>query len=663
MEKHSLMSVTRYIKYIAVACSAAFVMHSCASMGNPGGGLEDLDPPKVVKSTPAFNELNVKQGRIEVVFDELIKVEKPMDKVIITPPQKGFPVIKAQNNKVIVELKDSLLVNTTYTIDFTDAIVDNNEGNALENFSLSFSTGDVLDSLGISGKVLSADNLEPMKGIYVGIHSNMSDTAFTKLPFRRISRTSETGGFTIKGIAPGKYKVFALNDVNRNYFYDNPDEIVAFYETLLEPSSTSAVRQDSVFKIDEKKKMLVFDSLKQVRYTRFLPDDIVLRAFKSAFKRQLLSNTERIADEFFSVFFTAPQAMPKLKILNVDKEMLSWTKIERTQANDTLKFWITDPAIARMDTLQLEATYFRTDSLDIPQLVTEIKNIANRKRKVEKKDDKKKKDEEESVQLVTAKTNLASVFDINKLIEIEFDAPMKDFDKSKILLQHIKDTLHTNIDFQLREDSLNPRRYELYHKWISGGKYKFAIDSAAVHNYFGLWNNRVEMSFTIKSVDKYGALNFSLSGLPSDTIPAFVELLDKTDKPVYKSQVKDGAALFMYIDPKQYYARIVIDSNGNGKWDTGDYNEKREPEAVYYWNKYIDVKEFGEHEEDWNITATPLDKQKPLEITKNKPQEREAKRKKIAEREARREQERQQQNGSSNTKNSNNQGNNNSYQN
>ncbi len=198
------------VLFTLVFATIAMVITACANMASPTGGSYDLDPPKVVKVTPAFNATNVTKGKIVFEFDENVTVEKPNENVIITPPQRAFPVIQAVNKKVTVELRDTLIPNTTYTIDFTNSIVDNNEKNPLENFSFSFSTGDVVDSLIISGKVLTADNLEPVKGIYVGLHSNLDDTAFTKVQFDRIARTSESGDFAIKGVAVGKYRLFAL---------------------------------------------------------------------------------------------------------------------------------------------------------------------------------------------------------------------------------------------------------------------------------------------------------------------------------------------------------------------------------------------------------------------------------------------------------------------
>jgi hypothetical protein len=259
------------------------IIQACANMAAPTGGVYDVDPPKVRKANPGFNALGITPSKIEIEFDENIKIKSPSEKVIITPPQQILPIIRSVGKKAVVELKDELKPNTTYTIDFTDAIADNAEENPLENFVFSFSTGDQLDTLSISGKVLAAQDLEPVTGTYVGIHSNFDDTVFTRVPFERISRTDSRGNFTVRGMAPGKYKVFALNDQNSDYKYDNPQEVIAFLDSIVIPSSMSAVRQDTVF-VDS----ITIDTIRTVQYTRFLPDDLVLRSFQSDFQRQYL---------------------------------------------------------------------------------------------------------------------------------------------------------------------------------------------------------------------------------------------------------------------------------------------------------------------------------------------------------------------------------------
>ncbi len=611
--------------YLISVFGGLSLLVSCANMASPTGGAYDLDPPKLVRSNPPMNATQVAPHRIVLEFDENVTVEKPSEMVIITPPQRTMPNIYAVNRKVYVQLKDTLLENTTYTVDFTDAIADNNEKNVLESFSLSFSTGDHLDTLAISGTILQADNLEPVKGMYVGLHSNLEDSAFTKLKFERISRTNDRGRFTVRGVAPGKYKVYGLDDANRDYTYDNPSEAVAFLDEIIVPSSERAFRTDTVFNT---KDPLRVDTVNTVEYTRFLPDDIVLRSFTSAFKRQYLQKYEREKDKLH-IFFGAPTAMPEVEPMSFDKS-LDWSVLEKSRNNDTLTYWIKDKNLAAMDTLSFQINYQRTDSLNQIYTYTDTLNFIDRSRKPEKEKKKKKDDEEEEEKIVflNIKNNLNATWDIYNNISLEFDQPLADSLMKKIRLQSIVDSTFNDLDFQLDADSLNPRKFTLKHKWQYGKEYQVSIDSAAIHSIYGLWNNKLEQKFKVKTEEQYGKWAYLISGL-NDSVPAFVELLDKGDKPVRKVRVVNNAAVFRNLNPGQYYARIVIDENGNGVWDTGDYYTKRQPEMVCYRDKPFDIKANYELTEEWFVDTSNLIKQKPLDITKNKPVEKDSKRKQL----------------------------------
>lgn len=604
-----------------VIATVLFLLKSCANIASPTGGLYDEKPPRVVKSNPVNSELQVNKKKLEIVFDENIKIEKPSEKVIITPPQKNLPVIKSFGKKAVVEFNDDLLPNTTYTVDFTDAIVDNNEGNPLENFSISFSTGDQLDTLAVSGKVLSADNLEPLKGIYVGIHTNFDDTVFTKVPFERIGRTDSRGRFVIKGLAEGKYKIFALDDKNRDYKYDNPQEAIAFLDSIIIPSSMPAVRQDTIFKDS-----ITVDTVKTVHYTRFMPDDIVLRAFESSFKRKYFLKSERPERHKFNIYFAAPTSAPKLELMKPVSKEKSWYVMEKNRTNDTISLWITDSLVAKQDTVVLKMNYLKTDSLlkDYWQSDTLRFNFKEPKkpRKEKEKEEKTEEGEEKKDKTVflNIKQNIQSTHDTYQPITLEFDEPVVQFDSSKVVISHTLDSVYKPVKFSFIADSINPRKFIIRHKWNPGEKYKLSIDSASVHGIYGLWNNKLEQAFTIKALDQYGNLMFNLSGLPEGKT-AYVELLDKSDKPFRKVRVKNNEALIFDINPGVIYARLFIDDNGDGEWTTGDYEKKRHPEMVYYYPREYEIRAFTDHEESWDVTATPLDKQKPLEITKNKPEE------------------------------------------
>ena len=611
-----------FIYKVLYSLGSVLLFYACANIAAPTGGLYDVDPPKVVKASPDFNSLNNDQSKIEILFDENIKIEKPMEKVIIAPPQQKFPVIKAQGKKVIVELEDELIPNTTYTIDFTDALVDNNEGNVLENFSYSFSTGDVLDSLAVSGTVLKAKNLEPVQGIYVGVHSNLNDTAFTNVPFERISRTDSRGKFTIKGIAEGKYKVYALGDLSRTYKYDNPQEEIAFLDSIIIPSTTLAMRNDTVF-IDS----LTIDTIHTIEYTRYLPDDILLKSFESGFQRQYLQKHERNAQHKLDLLFAAPTEKAQFRLLQPISTNEKWYVKESSITNDTVSIWITDSLIYKADTIKLIVDYLRTDTLNKHLMNTDTLNFTFRESKRKKETTEKKKDDEEKepIRHLNIRNNVQSSHEIYNSLFLEFEQPLSNFDSTEIKLQHVVDSVFNPIEYKLIPDTLNERRYRIKYKWEAGEKYKLLIDSAAFISEYGLHNNKIDQVFTIKKLDQYGNLLFVLSGLPEGKT-AYVELLDAQDKPFRKKRVKNNEALFMDLNPGKLYTRLFIDDNEDGIWTTGNYELKREPEIVYYNPKLYEIRAYTNHEESWDINEQPFYKQKPLEITKNKPEEKKKKR-------------------------------------
>lgn len=652
LELKMVQLIKKYIALSLVLSFLALIVTACANMATPTGGPIDMDPPRVVRTSPGFNATRVEKGKILIEFDENVTIKNPSENVIITPPQKAFPIIRGENRKVTVELRDTLIPNTTYTIDFTNSIVDNNEENPLENFSYSFSTGDVVDSLAISGKVLTADNLEPVKGIYVGLHSNLQDSAFTKTKFDRISRTSDAGTFTIRGVAPGKYRIYALEDANRDYMYDNPAEAIAFMETIIEPTSERALRNDTIYveqdhshdhdhdhaEASDKDKPLKkeIDTIKAVEYTRFLPDNIVLRSFKSGFQRQFLQKYERTEHQL-CIFFGAPTEMPKLEPLNFDKEK-DWSVLEKTPKNDTLIYWIKDPSIMSMDTIAFQMTYMKTDSLNqlVPQTDT-LKFVDRTRKKDKEKEEKEKKKklkegEEPEITFLTINNNLSATWDTYKNLYLEFNEPIKDSLRNKIVLQQKKDSIYNDIPLQLLQDSVNPRRYTIKNKWAYGAEYQIKIDSASVYSIYGLWNNKLEQKFKVKNEDQYGQLAIWVEGV--DSVPMFMDILDKSDKPIRKSKVIDNIAVFKDLDPGTYYFRLVLDRNNNGVWDTGDFYKKLQPEMVYYMGKAIEVKAnfiIEENNPGWIINPTNMDSQKPLDITKQKPEDKEARRKKLEE--------------------------------
>ncbi len=614
MAKNKTIQILQETITAAVCVAFSLCMfYACASMGTPSGGPIDEMPPRFVSSNPAPNTIRYNKNKIEIVFDEIIALEKPMDKVIITPPQIQMPEVKALGKKITVELKDSLKPNTTYTIDFTDAISDNNEHNPLENFSFAFSTGDVVDSLIISGALLNAENLEPMPNILVGLHSNLNDSAFVKTPFSRTTKTNDLGKFWIRNISPGTYRIFALNDLNRDYRFDQPGEEIAFDDSLIVPSFEPATRQDTIWK-----DTLTVDTIMTVKYNRFTPDNIVLFLFKEQFERQYLRKSDRPEVYKFSLFFNTPvHVAPKINLLNADPSK-NWIIPEYVEEKKTINYWITDSLIYQMDTLHIETTYIKSDSLNNPVPQTDTLSFFVKKApKKEKKD--KDKEKEQKIDFLKLNLSSQSSMEIYDSIKIAFSEPPLSIDPSLFSLERKKDTIKWEpMPFTFIKDTLNPLNYTIYRKWEYESEYRLRVDSATIFSIYGKWNDKLESKMKFKNKESYSHIYFDITGYEG---PGYSELLDASDKPLRKSPFVDGGVLFMNVKPSKYYIRFVCDRNNNGKWDPGNYNLKQQPEEVYYYPSPLELKQNWDFEQPWNLHQTPILRQKPLEITKNKPKE------------------------------------------
>ena len=605
--------------------------YSCASMGTPDGGPYDEMPPKFVGSSPKLHAVNTKNKKLELEFDEFIKLEKAAEKVVVSPPQLDQPEIKVVGKKVVIELIDTLKDSTTYTIDFSDAIVDNNEGHPMGHFTYSFSTGASIDTMEVSGTVLNAADLEPIKGIQVGLHKNLNDSAFTKLPFDRVSRTDSRGHFSIRGVAPGKYRIYALMDGNQNYLFDSKTEAIAFSDSIIIPSMMPATRQDTIWK-----DTLTIDTIKTIGYTRFMPDDIILRVFKEENTRQYFSRGQRDKENHFILKFSAKaDTLPTLTGLNFDAT--DAFIVEPNAGNDSICYWIKDSLVYQMDTLQLKMDYLYTDSLN--QLVpkTDTIYLANKltraqkeklaKKEAEEKEKERKKKERkgekvgpEPTPFLNMKVDAPSTFDINKNIVLSFEEPVVRMDTSAIHVNVKVDTLWVKTPFLLVADSVVPRQYEILASWEPEKEYQLQIDSAAITGLYGLQTNKVEQTLKVKKLDEYGTLLLNLPGVEQTCI---VELLDSSGKVLRQQAVTpEGTADFYYLAPNtKYYIRMFDDRNGNKVWDTGVFETGIQPEEVYYFPKVWEMKANFEFEETWDVHAVPIDKQKLDEIKKQKPEE------------------------------------------
>ena len=600
------MILNKHIKFLTIALLAVLFTFSCANRGQgPQGGPKDTIPPSVVRSYPADRAINVRKKKVEIVFNENVTVQKASEKVIISPPQRVAPNIQAYGKTVQVEFNDTLQANTTYSINFGDAITDNNENNPLKNYVFSFATGNAIDTLQISGTLINAENLNPLQGITVGIYADLTDSAFLKKPFSRITKTDDEGKFTVPNIGPGKYKIRALKDDNRDNMYQ-PGEGLAFNDSVFSPSAEVFTRRDTVWKDSVK-----IDTIKTVKDVRFTPDDVLLRFFKEAGnKKQRFVKAERRERNHFTLFFSAPAAeLSQLEPFNFDWK--DKVLIQQNATMDTLTYWLKDDKLIARDTLSFKMKYQKTDSTNRLVYTQDTLNVVFRRGKsaatTAQPDAKSKK-----IEFLSLKTNITNNFEVYNPIVLNFDVPVQSWDSTKIHLSEMKDTIPILQKPKIIKMDESGFRYEIRHTWKPETAYLLTIDSAAFTSIYGRHTDKYKSDFKIKSLDDYSKLKLLLAKPDSLAVFQVVNAKDEVVRTV-PANFK-GVTDIPYLQPGDYYIRIFIDRNRNGKWDVGNYLKNIQPEEVFYYSKKLTLIKNWDLEETVDYTQTPLLKQKPKEL-------------------------------------------------
>lgn len=611
------MNNSKSLYYIFIIIAAA-VMYSCANIGNPSGGPIDKTPPIFMRSNPTPNAVNVKDRKIEIFFDEIVTLKDPSTKIIVSPAQTEMPRMSALGRKVTVELVDSLLPNTTYTIDFSNSIQDNNEGNAIDNFAFAFSTGSVIDSMRVSGYVLDSRTLEPMQSVVVGLQSNLADSAFHKEKLQRVALTNDRGQFTIRNVSPGSYHIFALKDLDRDYKFGNPTEDIAFLDSIIVPSIGSREAADTVYNdLNE------IDTIMRATRPAYFPNDILLSMFNEDRKSQYLANNLRVDSTRISLTFAAASdTLPSLSIVGRNDVPDQWYTLERSQTNDTLTYWIRPPHLVSADTLMVATTYLRTDTASNLSWGTDTLKFTFQRQKAKKKKKNEETDSLEQIRFMELHPLANGTQEVYAPLLLQTGTPIERYSREAFHLQRKlqNDTTFYPAEIKsiaLRDSTLNRRDLMLKVDWEPGAAYTLAVDSLAMTDIYGLQTKPLKVDFNVRKMEEYGNIVFNI---PAVRDSAIVELLDGTEKIVLRAPVKSHRAELLNLLPRKYYARLFIDRNGNGKYDTGNYDMHLQPEETVYYPGAINLKKNWDVEQTWDIYATPIDKQKPEAIKKNKPE-------------------------------------------
>lgn len=611
------MNNSKSLYYIFIIIAAA-VMYSCANIGNPSGGPIDKTPPIFMRSNPTPNAVNVKDRKIEIFFDEIVTLKDPSTKIIVSPAQTEMPRMSALGRKVTVELVDSLLPNTTYTIDFSNSIQDNNEGNAIDNFAFAFSTGSVIDSMRVSGYVLDSRTLEPMQSVVVGLQSNLADSAFHKEKLQRVALTNDRGQFTIRNVSPGSYHIFALKDLDRDYKFGNPTEDIAFLDSIIVPSIGTREAADTVYNdLNE------IDTIMRATRPAYFPNDILLSMFNEDRKSQYLANNLRVDSTRISLTFAAASdTLPSLSIVGRNDVPDQWYTLERSQTNDTLTYWIRPPHLVSADTLMVATTYLRTDTASNLSWGTDTLKFTFQRQKAKKKKKNEETDSLEQIRFMELHPLANGTQEVYAPLLLQTGTPIERYSREAFHLQRKlqNDTIFYPAEIKsiaLRDSTLNRRDLVLKVDWEPGAAYTLAVDSLAMTDIYGLQTKPLKVDFNVRKMEEYGNIVFNITAVRDSAI---VELLDGTDKVVLHTPVKNHRAELLNLLPGKYYARLFIDRNGNGKYDTGNYDMHLQPEETVYYPGAINLKKNWDVEQTWDIYATPIDKQKPEAIKKNKPE-------------------------------------------
>ena len=620
----------RFSLFLLALIGLTSLIAACANQGaGPDGGPYDETPPHIVGMTAPERLQNGKRTKFSLVFNELIKVDNPTEKIIVSPPQIETPEIKVSGRRITVELLDSMRPNTTYTVDFSDAITDNNEGNPLGQYTYIFSTGQTTDTMQMSGYVLNAEDLEPVKGILAGLYQQHNDSVFAQRAFDRVARTDASGFFSIKGVAPDRdYRLYALQDADGDFHFTQPSEMLGFLHNDLRAGAFRDTRYDTLW-VDSVR----YDSIRIIPYTHFTPDDLVVRAFKVDVNTRHYLKAQRDVPEWFTTFFTGPsRKRPIIQGLNFDARKAF--VVNASAGNDTLTYWLADTTLLRQDTLRFAYTYDnwddslaqmlpKTDTLELVPKTTFAKRAANEAKELEKWNKQREKREKRGdfsksqppMVALQLRADVSSSLVPNRNILIQFDQPLQHFDTKKLHLRLKKDSTYHDAPYALDTVPNNILAYRLRAEWRPGQEYQLVIDSAAMTSLYGRVNLATDNKFSIAKLEDFGTVFLSLSNAHESTV---VQLLGSDGKPVAQAPTKNGRAEFYYVQPGKYYLRCFFDRNGDGKWTTGSWSPRRDPEEVYYFPKEIEVRANWDLNESWDVTALRLDKQKPDTLVKQR---------------------------------------------
>lgn len=580
---------------VSIVLGMTIFSHSCANTTTPpSGGPKDTIPPVITEIYPVIGQVNVPthKTKLKIEFNEYVKVKDPKS-LFLSPPLEKSPQFKMQGKSVIVYFESDLDSNKTYTLDLTNAIVDNNEGNMYPGFTLVFSTGDRIDSMMVTGIVQDCNSLKPLKGATVMLYKDHADSAvFLKRPDAAV-KTDEWGYFCIRNIQDTIYRMYAVIDENNNNKYEAESEKIAFIDTLVKPVTYVNDSLPELQKYDMK------DTLNCLaRKTEF-----ELNVFKEKPSKQMIVNKERVGERTAYITFMAPYAqIDSIWIKGVPSDQLI------TQFNimqDSLEIWVNDPK-PQPDTLFLNVNYLKTDTLGMLNPFTEEIKLLKPKKSPGKSSSRDiKKEDTTAVFTIEAKPENIEQYGF----VIEFTYPLVESAFDSLTFRYLNPRQQEAFGkYSVRQDSLNLRKYIVTpsEKLQPGYEYFLKVPHRKFKDINGFYNDSSEVKVSLPKDDKLSTMNLVMSNVRNKYI---VDLLNEKRDKVLRSYIidKDETLAFPYLKAGKYSIRITEDLNRNGIVDTGILLEKKQPEKVRFYKLedgtfLIDIPEMMEIEQNIDLT-------------------------------------------------------------
>ena len=563
---------------------SVLLLQRCANVVAPTGGPKDELPPVVVETTPENHSVNFNSKRIDITFDEYITLENAKQKVIFSPLLDEKADIKLKDQTVVIKFNETLKTNTTYTINFGDAIKDLHEGNVFQDYVFSFSTGEVLDTLSIAGRLLSADEKKPIEDAFVTLYYGDSDGLDT-LPLTRkpdfVGKVDKEGYFNISGLADKKYFVFAIKDVNSNYYFDLPNEQVAFLDTLVSPvpfkplpkhNADSTMKQNAdtlqqLSVLPDSTESVIFDTISGKTFD-LKARDLTLYMFAEKDTTQTLLEKKLVENGLLRFAFRQPAENVMIETTEILPDSFNIVKVHSADF-DTISWYFT-PKVKDSLWVQIKYDTLINDSTHY--------NLVFKEKKGQKAENLKISDNLVNNSIMP-----------DTVLTLAFGEPLLDFQlPDSVLFIADKDTLNEKPVFEKADEF--GFRYKLKNTLEADKEYSIAIPDSVLFSIRQRTNAALNLKFHLAKEDEYG--NIFITVVPPDNVPqVIVQLLNDKNKIVDTQIITEKQEVeFWYLAPGKYKLKAILDADANGKWSTGNFHRHFLPETIIDYKDELDLK-------------------------------------------------------------------------